>query len=373
MELSLHAVSGRHDLGEFVRFPYRLHAGSATWCPPLLADERRMFDPRHNLAHRYCDFRLWLVRDGDGRVRGRVAGIINRRYNRLRGEATARFGQLELVDDPEVGRLLLDAVVDWAAGRGMERVIGPMGFTDQDPEGLLVEGFDQAPSIGSYQNGAHVPGIIEGLGWARYEDYVVYAIPVKPEPPAAYRRILRRVATRSDLRLVEFRRKADLEPFVVPILTLMNETFTGLTGYSPLDEAEKGDLARRYMPVIDPRFVKVVFAGSTLVGFIIAMPDLGEGLRQAGGRLFPLGWFWLLRAAGRSRRLDFLLGAVKDGYRGRGVDALLGDAIFASAREGGFELIDTHHELESNTLVRREMERVGGRLYKRFRLYQRAV
>lgn len=373
MTLSLHQVSGPRDRRAFIRFPYRLHAGDTAWCPPLLIEERRMLDPRRNPAHRYCDSSLWLVRNRKGRAVGRVAGIINRRYNELRGEDVGRFGQLELVDDPGVADLLLDAVTGWCASRRMQRVIGPMGFTDQDPEGLLVDGFGEAPSIGSYQNAEYVPRLLEGVGWTRYADYVVYAIPVPPGQPPAYGRILARVASRSSLRLVEFRTRAELEPMIVPILTLMNETFSGLIGYSPLDEAEKHDLARRYLPVIDPRFVKVVFEGSTLVGFIIAMPDPGDGLRRAEGRLLPFGWLWIRRAARVARRLDLLLGAVREGYRGRGVDALLGNAIMASARDAGFEYVDTHHELETNTLVRAEMERIGGRLYKRFRLYERSL
>lgn len=373
MRLSLHQVAGSHDLRDFLRLPYRLHAEDSSWCPPLLRDERRMLDPRRNLAHRYCDSRLWLIRDRNGAALGRVAGIINRRYNELRGENVARFGQIEVVNDDRVAGMLLEAVVDWSARHGMERVIGPMGYTDQDPEGLLVHGFGEAPSIGTYQNAAYVPHLLERLGWKRYTDYVVYAIPVAARMPHVYSRVLSRVASRSRLRLVEFTRRDELKPFIAPILLLMNETFTGLIGYSPLDEQEIRGLGRQYLPVIDPRFVKVVFAGTTMVGFIIAMPDLSDGLRRANGRLLPFGWLWITRAASRARRLDFLLGAVRAGYRGRGVDVLLGDAIMASARAAGFDYVDSHHELETNTLVRAEMERIGGTVYKRFRLYQRAV
>lgn len=373
MGLRLTKVTGSREKREFLAVPERLHRDHASWFAPLRADERGLFDERRNPALRYCDHVLWLVREESGEVVGRVAGIINRRYNELRGERTARFSHLEFIDDVEVARVLLDAVVEWARGAGMEQVVGPMGFTDQDPEGFLIEGFAELPAIATYQNLEHVPRLLEALGWTKYADYVVYNIPVNHETPAVYRKALGRIASRQGLRLAEFQRRRELKPLVKPILGLMNETYAELTGYSFLDEEEIQVLAQRYMPVIDPRFVKVVFAGETLVGFIIAMPDLSDGFRRARGHLLPLGWLWILRAGKRARRLDLLLGGIKEGYRTRGVDALLGTAMIRSAREAGFEYMDSHHELETNTRVRAEMERNGGRVYKRFRLFQRPI
>jgi hypothetical protein len=373
MGLVLTPVADRRALRDFVRLPYRLRRHDPTWCPPLISDERRTFDARRNRAMAYCDHALWLARDARGTPVARIAGIINRRHDELSGEPAARFSHLEAPDDAGVVRALLDAVLEWAAGRAAVRVIGPMGFTDQDPAGFALSGFDEPPSVATCQNPAYLPRLVEGLGWSAHEDYVVYRVPVAPELPAAYHRILSRVTARGGLRLLEFRRRRELAPLVHPILDLMNESFTGLSGYSFLDRQEISDLAARFMPVIDPRFVKVVLARDAVVGFIIAIPDVSAGLRRAGGRLLPLGWLHIRSAARRARRLDLLLGGVRHGFRHRGVDVLLGAATIRSAHEAGLEYMDSHHELASNMLVRAEMERNGGVVYRLYRLYQHAV
>jgi GNAT superfamily N-acetyltransferase len=301
-------------------------------------------------------------------------GIVNHRYNDGRGARTARFSHLESVDRHDVTRALLSRVEAWARERGMERVEGPRGFTDQDPEGLLVEGFEREPALSSYQNRESMVRMVEEAGYHKAIDYVVYRIPVPEKRPEFYERIRDRVLSRGKYRLLEFESRRALRPWILPILEMMDETFRDLDGYSPLDPGELRGLARHYTPIVDPRFVKIVLVEDQAVGFIIALPSLNEGLRRARGRLLPVGWFHILRSARTSRRqLDLLLGGTREGHRGRGVDVLLGDAMTRSAHRVGFEYMDSHHELESNVAVRREMERMGGLLYKRFRVFEKAL
>ena len=373
MGVRIEAVSTQRGLRAFLRLPAKLHRDHAEWVPPILADERRMFHPRRNLARRYCDCALWLACDDRGDVIGRIGGIINRRYNDLRRERTARFTHLECVAQLEVADGLLAQVCAWAAAAGMDRVIGPMGFTDQDAEGFVVEGFEEEPSIATYHNREYVVRFLEQLGWSKDVDYVVYKVPVPQQMPDFYERVYQRVMRRGVLRLVEFDRRRELKPFIRPIMSLMNETFVENVGYAPLDALEMDDLAHRYLPVVDPRFVKVAAAGEDLVGFIIGIPNLSPGIRRARGRLLPLGWWWIVQAAKHARRLDLLLGGIKEAYRGMGVDVLLGRAMTRSAQEAGFAHMDSHHELEVNTRMRAEMERMGGQVYKRYRIFQMAL
>jgi hypothetical protein len=366
-------VSGRRRMRQFLDLPAVMHRDENGWVPPLRADERRLLNPRRNPAHAYCDYEAWLARV-DGRPAGRVVGIVNRRYNDLRGQKIARFSHLESLDRSEVTRALLGRVEAWARKQGMERVEGPRGFTDQDPEGLLVEGFEHETALGSYQNREATVRLVEEAGYEKAVDYVVYKIPVPDRRPEFYERIRDRVLSRGKYRLVEFESRRALRPWVLPILDMMDETFRGLDGYSPLDLDEIQTLARRYRPIVDPRFVKVVLAEGEPVGFIIALPSLNEGMRRARGRLFPLGWLYILRSARTSRRqLDLLVGGARKGHRGRGVDVLLGDAMTRSAHRAGFEYMDSHHELESNIRIQREMERMGGRVYKRFRVFDKVL
>jgi len=371
--ISVDSVTGRRDLVEFVQFPERLHRGHALWAPPLRSDEYRLFDPRRNRAYGYCDSVLWLARDERGAIVGRVAGIINRRYNARRGERTARFSHLECIERLDVAAVLLEQVRTWAAEHDMQRVVGPQGFTDQDPEGFLVDGCDEGPSIASYCNDPYIPDFLDSLGWTKEVDYVVYRVPIRETLPRVYERALARLERRGRPQLVEFGSRRELRPYIRPILELMNETFRDLTGYSELDAAEIDDLARRYRFVIDPRFVKIAVDDDDVVGFIIALPDLVPGLRRAHGRLLPIGWLHLLRAGRERNRLDLLLGGIRECWRGRGVDVLLGAAMVRTAWREGFPFMDSHHELEDNTSMRAEMEILGGTVYKRYRIFQRPV
>ena len=203
MSVVIQPVSRRRDLRRFLHLPFRLHRDHQGWVPPLLADERYMLDPRRNGAFRYCDCALWLARDAGGEVVGRIAGIINRRYNEIKGEHQARFTHLDCVDDVEVMDALLGQVKQWAHEAGMEVVIGPMGFTDQDPEGFVIEGFDEEPSIATYHNREYIVRLLERLGWGKDVDYVVYKVPVPKEIPPFYERVYQHVARHNTFRLLE--------------------------------------------------------------------------------------------------------------------------------------------------------------------------
>jgi len=302
-------------------------------------------------------------------------GIINPRYNQQRGEKTARFGYLEAPYDEEVVKVLLDSVEDWARKKGMNRVIGPYGFSDQDPEGFLIKGFEHRATIATYYNFDWMPKLVEKMGYTKELDYFVYKLDVPREFPAFYQKIYERVQKKGQFELIEFRKKKELKPLIKPVLHLMNECYSAsnIYGYAPLDEKEMDDLAKRYLPVIDPRFVKAVQKEGKIVAFIVGMPDLTEGIQKARGRLFPLGFLKILRAAKKTKQLDLLLGAIKEQYRGRGLDVLMGVKMILSAHEAGLEVIDTHHEMETNLRVRAEMEKMGGQVYKIFRVYQKAL
>jgi GNAT superfamily N-acetyltransferase len=337
---------------EFFRLPMRLHRDHPRWVPPLHMDERRRLDPKANRALAYCDMTMALAYR-DGRAVGRIVGLINRRYNELRGEQTARFTHLECTDEFTVCAALLDYAETWARQNGMNRIIGPMGFTDQDPEGFLIEGFEHEPALESNYNFPFMSAFMEQAGYTKDVDYVVYMIPVPATSPGSYEKIAARIQQRAACKLVEFTRRAELKAYIHPVLNLLNDTYRDLTGFAPLDEREREDLARRFLPVIDPRFVKIVALHSgEVVGFVIGMPNVNDGLRKSGGRLFPFGWFHILRAMKRARQLDLLLGGIREDFRARGVDVLLGEAMIRSARDAGFTHMDSHHELETNFRVR---------------------
>jgi predicted GNAT family acetyltransferase len=374
MDINLREVKTRKDLKKFIHLPEKVHAGHPHWVHPIYMDEWKYFDPKRNKAFSYCDTVLLLAFRGE-KVVGRVMGIINSRYNEYRKEKTARFGYLETEEDEDIVRSLLGYVEDWARKKGMRKIIGPYGFSDQDPEGFLIEGFENRATIATYYNFEWLPSFVAQQGYTKDVDYFVYKLDVPKEFPEFYRRIYERVRRKGDFEMVEFSKRKELKPWIKPILHLMNECYTGssIYGYAPLDEKEMEDLAKRYLPVLDPRFVKAVKKDDEVVAFIVGMPDITAGIRKARGHLLPFGFLKILRAAKKTKQLDLLLGAIKEEYRGRGLDVLMGVKMILSAHEAGLEVIDTHHELEENVRVRAEMQRMGGKLYKRYRVFQKAL
>jgi hypothetical protein len=372
MALEVAEIRNRRELREFIYLPAKVNRTNPLWIPPIYMDNWKFFDRKKNRAFQHADAVLALARR-DGRVVGRIMGIVNRRYNELRQERTGRFGFLECYEEQDTFNALLAFVENWARGLGMNRLVGPMGFSDQDPQGFLYEGFDYQPTLDSFHNFPYIIRFMDAAGYTKEVDYVDYIIKLSDRLPASYEKISARVARQTEFKLVEFTKSKELKPYGQRIFGLMNITYTDIYGYVPLTEAEMDALAKQYLPVIDPRFVKVALKGEDVVGFVISIPNMNVGLRQCKGHLFPFGILQIMAAMKRTRQLDALLGAIREDCRGRGLDVLLGAAMMRTAIAAGFEKIDSHHELETNYKMRAEVERVGGQIAKRFRIYQKAL
>jgi hypothetical protein len=372
MAIDVREVKTGPELRAFIHLPGKIHREHCTWVPPIYMDEWKYFNPKKNKAFGYCRAILLMAYRGE-RLVGRAMGIINTRFNEHRKEQLARFGYLETIEDQEVVHALLGRVEEWARSLGMTRIVGPYGFSDQDPEGYLIEGFEHRATIATYHNFDWLPRLVENEGYTKDIDYYVYKLDVPQEFPEFFKKIFERAQKRGNFTVLEFRKRKELKPWIRPILALMNECYTGsnIYGFAPLEEKEMDDLAKRYMPILDPRFIKVVTKDGEPAAFIVGIPDMTAGIQKARGRLLPFGFIHILRAAKKTKQLDLLLGAVKEKYRGMGLDVLMGFNILTSAREAGFEYLDSHHEMESNVKVRAEMERMGGKVYKRFRVFQK--
>ncbi len=374
MDVTLKEVKSKKELKKFIYLPEKIHKDHPNWVHPIYMDEKKYFNAKKNKGFKYCDTKLLLAYSGN-RIIGRIMGIINHRYNQFRNEKTARFGYLETWEDEETVKTLLSSIESWARDSKMEKIVGPYGFTDQDPEGFLIDGFESPVTIPGYYNFEWLPDLVEKQGYSKDIDYVVYKLDIPKEFPEFYKKIYERVKRKGEFEIIEFRKRAELKPWIKPVLKLMNECYSqsDIYGYTPLEEEEMQDLAKRYLPLLDPRFVKGVKKGDEVVSFIVGMPNFTEGIRKAKGRLLPFGIFRVMRAAKKTKQLDLLLGAVKEKYRGRGLDVFMGVKMLMSAHKAGLELIDTHHEMETNTKVRAEMEKMGGVIYKRFRVYKKQL
>lgn len=371
-QLFIKEVVNRKDLREFIHLPAKVHKDDPGWLPPIYMDERELFNKKKNKSFEYCHTALWLAYRGKKPV-GRIMGIINERYNDIHNEKHGRFCFMECYEDQEVFHSLITVVEDWNRQHGMVKIVGPLGFSDKDPQGFQIEGFQYPSFIVSSTNYPYMPVMLEREGYEKKVDLVNYFIKLPDKLPAVYERAYSRLTRNNELKVIEFESKRKLKKYIVPALDLMNQTFMEIYGFVPLDDNEKMILAKRYLLIIDPKFVKLVEAENSLVGFAVGIPDISPGIQAAKGKLLPFGFIKVFIASKKSKKLLMLLGGIKKDYRGKGVDVLMGVKLIESCIKHKMEAIDVHLVLETNTRMRGECERVGGDIIKKWRIYQKAL
>ena len=370
IEISL--VRSRNELKKFIHLPSLLHKGHHNWVPPIYTDEWSYFNHKKNRAFAYCDTVIALARL-DGKIVGRIMGIINHRYNNAKNEKNARFSFFDCINDEDVSSQLLSFVEKWAVNQGMIRLMGPFGMYYHDPIGFMTDGYNERPSLTANYNFEYIISLLHSAGYGCEADLVVYKINISKEIPPAYIRIQNKALQNPKLRILNFTSRKELRKYIHPILKLMNESFTEIYGYSQLDENEMLDLANHFIPLLDPKLVAVVTYEEEVAGFMITIPSINEGIIAARGHLFPLGFLKILKASKNASQLDLLIGGIKAKYRGMGIDVLIAVHIINVAKKSGFKSIDSHLELESNWKMRAENEKLGGIVYKKYRIFQKKL
>lgn len=374
MGITVLPVVSKRDMRKFIHLPAKIHKNHKNWIPPLYSDEWEFFNGEKNKSFEYSDV-IMLLAYKDKKLVGRIMGIINYKYNELHKEKNARFNYLETWDDREVIQTLIQHVEEWARIKGMNKLIGPLAFSDKDPQGYLIDGFDEPIAIATHCNFEFIIGHLQSLGFKKEVDLVVYKIQIPDETPELYQKVAERARRNNPgLKLLEFTRRKDLKPWIRPIFTLINDTFTDIYGFMPFTLEEMDDFANRYLLIMDPRLIKaVVNERNETIAFVIAMPDISRGIKQSRGYLLPIGIIQIMLSARRTRQLNLLLGAIHPDYQNRGVDTMMGSAMLDSARKQKMEYIDSHLEMESNTKVRAEMEYMGGEVYKTYRVFGKSL
>lgn len=374
MAIEIKEVKSRKDLKTFIHLPAKIHKNHPNWVPPVYMDEWVWFDPKKNFAFGHSDTILYLAVK-DNKIAGRIMGIINHKYNIAKNVKEGRFFYLETFEDFQVAEALLGAVEKWSKERGMTRLVGPLGFSDKDPQGLLIEGYDQPVVISTNCNFPFLTQFVENAGYSKHVDLVVYKVDVPDQIPEFYQKIYERaIRNNPTLRVVPLKNKRHLKTYIRPVLTLMNETFQEIYAFAPLTEAEMDEFAKRYMIILDLRFIKIIENDrDELVAFILAIPDISAGIQKSKGYVLPFGIFHILRSQKKTKQLDLLLGGIRKDYRNSGLDTILGINMLNEARNAGLKFIDSHLELETNTKMRAEMERMGGKVYKKYRIFKREL
>lgn len=365
----------RSSLKRFVKFPISLYKGSAYYVPPLISDEVETFDPRKNPAFDYCEAQAFMAWR-DGKPVGRIAGIINNVVNERTGKREARFGFVDFVDDAQVVDALFEAVETWARERGMTELVGPMGFTDMDHEGMLIDGFDEMGTMATIYNYPYYPQQVERLGFVKDVDWVEYRVKVPAEVPEKMRRISDIVRKKYNLRSVKFTSRRKLkDAYGQALFDLINEAYDKLYGYSPLTQRQIDYYIKAYLGIIRLDCISVIVdENDELVALGLSMPSLSKALRKAKGRMLPFGWYHLLHAIyGKNDVVDLLLIAVRKEFLSRGVNALLFDDLIPIFNKEGFKEAESNIELEENDNVRLQWQYFEHRQHRRRRSYRKEL
>ena len=370
MSIDVHQVASRGELKSWIELPYRLYRGHPYQVPQIFSDELAYFDQRKNPAFEVSDVRLFLASDA-GQVVGRVCCIVNTLETAKLGYKRGRFGWFECADDRRVAERLLDTAADWFRSEGCTEMTGPQGFTDLDPEGLLIEGFDHLPTISGSYNFPYYQRLLEDYGLEKAVDYIEFRSLV-PQDSALFERMRRRFARDESYRVVTCDSRKEMLSHVGAVWEVLEAAFADLYGVMPLTEKQKDFYTKKYFGFLDPDFVKLTFSKQgELVGFIIAIPNLSSALRRARGRLLPLGFLHLLREYRRPTAVDFLLAGVKPGEPSGLIFGLNAIAMYDTLNQRGVRYMETNRELENNTTITgiwSKFERVFSRRSRVYRL-----
>lgn len=365
----------RKNLKMFTQFQIDLYEGNDCYVPPLISDDVATLSPSKNPAFDFCEA-CYFMAFRDGKPVGRVAGMINRQVNESHGKRTARFGFIDFVDDREVSRALMEAVETWAHNKGMDRLIGPLGFTDLDHEGMLVEGFGELSTMATIYNYPYYPEHLESLGYKKDSDWVEFVMDVPDSIPDKYNRIADIVKKKFGLRVLKYKsRKRIKEEYGRALFHLINDAYDGLYEYSHLTERQIDYYIDIYLGLLNLDLVTlVVDKEDKLVGVGISMPSMSRALQKSHGKLLPMGWWHLLKGLkGKNDRVDLLLVAVKPEYQNKGVNALLFQDLIPYYQKYGFKWAESNPEMETNAKVQGQWEYFTNRQHRRRRSYYKNI
>lgn len=369
MPINIEEVTTYQQLNTFIKFPFSIYKGNPYWVPPLLMDEKNTLDWKKNPAFEHAQARYWLAYR-DGKVVGRIAGIYVPRANEKWGQKNVRFGWIDFIDDREVSKALLDTVENWARELGMNAVHGPLGFTDLDPEGMLIEGFNELSTLALIYNHPYYPEHMEALGYGKDTDWLEYQIKVPNPPIEKIAQASEMILKRYKLHLLELKKKKDLLDYAPELFELIDSEYSQLYGTMPLTDKQKQAYIDQYFGFVSLDLIPVILdENNKMVAFAIVMPSLSKALQKSQGQIFPFGWVHLLKALKFNTLGDLYLIAVRSDYRGKGINAPIMHAVNLGLNKHGITVVETNANLEENINVQAQWKYFEHRQHKRSRCF----
>ena len=372
MSVQIKVVKTKREFRAFATFANKLYKGNRFYVPTMPLDDLAVFDRNKNAAYEFCEAEFFMAYK-DGNPVGRIAAIINSKANAAWNVNQVRYGWIDFIDDMEVSSALLETVAAWGRERGMTQIAGPLGFTDFDPEGMLVEGFDRLGTMSMIYNHEYYHRHLEKLGYVKETDWVEFRINIPEILPERFVKMAELVQERYKLRVVKkTRRQINKEGYGHKLFRLINETYCNLYGFSLLSDKQIDQYVDQYLGFIDLKMVTFIEdENGELIAAGITMPSLSKALQKCGGNLFPIGWWYLVKNMYLKKpdTLDMLLVGIKPEYQNKGVNAMLFVDMFSNLTKLGFKYAETSAELETNTRVQQLWNSFDKEQHKRRRVY----
>lgn len=362
--LEIIEVNSKKALKAFVKFPSSLYKECDNYIPSLFIDELNTLRKDKNPAMDFCEAKYWLAYE-DGVIVGRIAGIINYAAIDLWKEKAGRFGYIDFIEDIKVAKLLLETVENWLISKGMTKIQGPLGFSDFDLEGMLIKGFEYLGTMTTIYNYRYYVDYMHELGYCKDVDWLEYEIIIPKSVPERVKIVAERSIETNNLKVLYAKSKKDIIPYVPKLFKLINSAFKELYEFTPLTDKQIDLYTKQYISFIDPNFVKFVLnEKDELVAYVLGFPSLSRAIKKGKGRIFPLGFLYLLKALKKNKRLEIVQIAVAPEYQNLGVNAILFRELIISCNQKGIHSADLNPQLESNKKVRSQWQRFKHRQHK---------
>lgn len=368
MGLKIIEVKSQTDIKEFVDLEFQIYKNHDYWVPPIRKDEVKALSPKTNPAYKFCDVKFWLAKR-DGKPVGRIGAIINKDYNEKVGKKYGRINRIEFYDDQEVVDLLFNTAEKYLKDKGMKLIHGPLGFSNLDTQGLLVEGFDYLPSIGSVYHMPYYKDHFDRRGYEKENDWLEFRLTISEKAQEKANRGIELLKRRFGFEIVELKSKQDLKKYTHRIFEILNESFTELPYVATLNEDMISVYSEKYMDVLDPNFITLVRKDEDIIGFFIGLPNLSEAMRKAGGKLFPFGFVHVLKAFKNPKVIDMMLTGVVPEHHNSGVAVLLVGELQRRMLARGINTLETTGVFETNQNVIANWKNYEHVQHKRRRCY----
>ncbi len=347
MTVVLRVVRTKKEKKDFINLPFEIYKDNAYWVPPIKADELKSIDPDNNPAMRFCNAEFWVAYR-NGKPTGRIGAIINHKYNEKVGKKLGRFSKLEFINDEEVFVALMDKAVGWMKEKGMTTAHGPLGFTNLDNQGLLIEGFDHLASVASVYHHPYYQKHIENYGFKKEIDWLEFRLNVGEKAVSKANRGAALLKKRFGFEIIRFEKTSDVFPYAKVLFGLVDDAFATLPFVIPFDKEMVRMYTEKYFKIINPKYVYFIKKDEEIIGFMLAVPSLSEALQKANGKLFPFGFFHIKKAIKHPHVIDFFLGGVKPKYEHEGVAVVLYSEIQNQMMKDGVHIVETTGNFETN-------------------------